>query len=100
MKVFAKIPMGYNNKQMDRGEIFDLVGLRNDNKLVGLKMVLPFDPKIHRIHACHVCQRQFAGEQFLLGHRKKPDCNADTQEVAKSESAELVGVDVDKLQIN
>jgi hypothetical protein len=100
MRVFAKIPMGYNGKELDRGEIFDLVGLRNDSKLVGLKMVLPFDPKIHRIHSCHVCSRQFAAEQFLTGHRKKPDCNVASQEPTRAETADILEVDVDKIPVD
>jgi hypothetical protein len=96
--VFAKIPFRYNI-QRDRGEVFKLIGSKNDEKLIGLRYVLPFDPVVHKQIKCDMCTRTFIADGFYIGHKKKIDCNADQGEPTKNETAELLGVDVDKLKL-
>lgn len=99
MKVFAKIPYVYGGRNLDRGEIFDLRGLRNDDKLVGMHLALVFDSRVHRIRSCPVCGRQFADEHALDGHRRKPDCLAEQPEPTKSEIAALHETEIDKVVV-
>jgi hypothetical protein len=97
--VFARIPMpGYNGTPKDRGEVFKLVGARNDEKLIGLRYVLPFDPK-QPTKQCDKCGRKFVSEDFYIKHKKKIDCNADPGLPTKNETAELIGADPEKITI-
>ena len=97
--VYARVPIpGYNGTPKDRGEVFQLKGCRNDDKLLGLRYVLPFDPK-QSTHQCPHCGRKFVAETFYTSHKKKVDCNADPGMPTKAETAELIGADVDKIVV-
>jgi hypothetical protein len=96
-EVYARVPFCYI-KNRDRGEIFRLISSRNDEKLIGMRYVLPFIPKEHKRILCdRGCGREFIGLTFYEGHKKKKDCNADQGSPTKLETAELIGVDPDKL---
>jgi hypothetical protein len=99
--VFARVPIPlYNGKLKDRGEIFRLANARNDEKLIGLRYLLPFDPKAHLEVMCDMCSRKFVSHQFYEQHkRKKGGCESDPGQPTKTEVAEIIGVDVDKLRI-
>jgi hypothetical protein len=96
--VFARVPFGYNGKNRDRGEVFKLIGGRNDDKLIGMRYVLPFSPKEHRRILCdRGCGREFIAMSFYDMHKKKKDCNADQGTLTRGEVAELIGADPDKM---
>jgi len=99
--MFAKIPMGYGGKQVDRGEIVELKNLPNDDRLIGLRYFLPYEPKVHSKYVCLDCSRAFVTESHLTGHKqKRGGCFGDSPEPTKAETAELLGVEPDKVVVN
>lgn len=99
MKAIARIPFEYAGKQLDRGEIFETKNAPNDNRLFGLRYMIPFDVVHHERKACPNCGRAFMSEDTLIGHKKKVDCFAPTQEISKVETAELLGVDPERVRV-
>jgi hypothetical protein len=99
--VVARVPLpGYNGKVVDRGEVFKLIGARNDEKMIGLRMLLPFDQKTHRAIPCDMCGRKFAAESLYNAHKRKKSCDEDSQSPTRAETAELIGADPDKLVLD
>lgn len=45
-KYYARRPFKYNGEKLARGQVFELIGARNDEKLVGLGYVGEVDPSI------------------------------------------------------
>lgn len=99
MEVFAKVPFGYGGQELERGEVITLRGLPRDSQLMNLKYLIQFDAREHEKQSCMQCGKVFAGYSFLLGHKKKPDCMAASGEITTEETAELLGVDVEKARI-
>ena len=66
--VVARVPLpGYNGKVVDRGEVFKLIGARNDEKMIGLRMLLPFDQKhIEQFHAICVVENSRRNLYIML----------------------------------
>lgn len=98
MKVVTLVPMGYGGKQLDRGEVFDLQGKRNDAKLLGMKYIREYDPKKDRLLPHDMCRRFFANEGALAGHAKKKTC-VTPQQSTKHDTAHLLDVDPAKVQV-
>ncbi len=96
--VQARVPFNYNKMNRDRGEVFKLIGARNDEKLIGLRFVLPYDLKSKLTH-CDTCGRNFIAPGFYEAHKKKKDCNDEQGDLTRLETAELIGADPDKLVI-
>lgn len=69
--VFARRPIGYGDKQMDRGQVFELAGARNDEKLVRLQYVEEWKGKKSDLHECAACGAQFVGGNERQGHYEK-----------------------------
>jgi hypothetical protein len=68
MKVVVRIVMGtYAGMPMERDRVFQLSGLRTDEKLLRLEYVRPLDPKA-TLHACRVCNAEFVSLNGLNGH--------------------------------
>lgn len=96
--VQARVPFCYNKMNRDRGEVFKLIGARNDEKLIGMRFVLPCDPKAKLTH-CDNCSRDFIAPGFYEAHKRKKDCNDEQGDLTRLETAELIGADPDKLVI-
>lgn len=68
-RYYARIPFGYQGKDLDRGQIFNMVGLINDEKLIRVeyaKELNAADPVAH----CGVCQAQFISDRLRTEHAK------------------------------
>src|ERR1051325_4287518 len=66
-KMWAKRPIGYNGKELDRGQVFELEGAANDEKLVRLGYVAEL-PRDVRPVECGVCGGKFYDESMRAGH--------------------------------
>jgi hypothetical protein len=95
-KVYARLPFGYNKQFRDRGEVFALIGGRNDEKLRGARYFLPFISKEHKEILCDKCGRKFIAESFFEQHKRKKFCNDDSAVPTRIETAELIGADPEK----
>lgn len=93
MEVIAKIPFQYGPQQLERGEIISLRGFPRDNQLIALKYFLQYDPREHQKQNCPMCGKSFAGYSFLLAHKKKPNCLAESPDITTEETADLLGID-------
>lgn len=101
-KVVARVPFKYAGNVLDRGELTELKGSPRDEKLLGLKYFILFDPKIHTPQRCDTCTRMFISESALIGHKKKPTCfsdQSDLQPISTFETAEMVGADPTKFKM-
>jgi hypothetical protein len=98
-KVYARMPFGYGGKPLDRGEITELQGLRNDEKLLGLKYFVPFNVARDKTRQCDNCGRTFV-EVFFVLHQKKKDCFEEQPGPSKAEIAESLDVDPDKMVVD
>ncbi|MGA9772355.1 MAG: hypothetical protein WBV94_25200 [Blastocatellia bacterium] len=69
-KMWARRPIGYNGRQLDRGQVFELENAPNDEKLVRLGYVaeLPRDTKPVE---CGVCGGKFYDENMRAAHGKE-----------------------------
>ena len=70
-KVWAKRPIGYGSQEIDRGQVFDLAGARNDEKLLRLGYIAPFEGKPKDLVECAACGAQFIGGDERRGHYEK-----------------------------
>lgn len=69
--VFARRPFGYAGKELDRGQVFDLVSARNDEKLLRLQYVEEWKGKKSDLHECAACGAQFVGGNERQGHYER-----------------------------
>jgi hypothetical protein len=99
MKVFAKVPFMYGGQNLERGEVINLRGLPRDTQLVRLKYFIEFAEGEHTEQSCPTCGKKFATYSYLLGHKRKPDCLSPSSDITKEETAELLGVDIEKARI-
>ncbi len=67
---WAARPFGYAGKQLDRGMVFELVGSRNDEKLIGMAYIQPVAAKAQLVE-CPGCGAQFVGHDTKAGHYEK-----------------------------
>ena len=99
-RMFARFPQLYAGTHLDRGEMFELKGTRNDERLVGLKYFARYDPARDAIKVCDNCNRKFAGAQYLLEHQKKKGgCMSLEQKTTTRDTAILLDVDPAKLKM-
>lgn len=95
--VVATRPWKYVGQRLDRGEIFVLnplrVGEQKHAQLEALKYFVRFKSHLHKMLQCDNCGRKFATEEFLLAHKRKPSCDADTQEITRADVAASLEVD-------
>lgn len=70
-KVWAKRPIGYNSQEIDRGQVFELAGARNDEKLLRLGYVEEWPGKPKDLVECAACGAQFIGGDERRGHYEK-----------------------------
>ncbi|MBW2672589.1 MAG: hypothetical protein JRD89_04120 [Deltaproteobacteria bacterium] len=59
-KYWARRPFAYAGQELDRGQITELVGARNDEKLVRLEYFAPVERKAE-IYRCGICGAEFIG---------------------------------------
>ena len=70
MRAFAKRRFTYNGIVLEPGEVFEMIGARNDSKLVGLKYCEEIKRKGDVLNC--TCGKSFAGEAveaYLRGHQ-------------------------------
>lgn len=68
--IWAKRPFDYAGKSLDRGQVFEFGGHRNDEKLERLGYVTPVEKKA-TLHECSACGAQFIGIAERTGHYEK-----------------------------
>jgi hypothetical protein len=66
-KYYARRPIGYGGREYDRGQVLNLEGLRNDEKLVRLGHVSELRHDQYTTQ-CGVCSAWFVGDAELNGH--------------------------------
>ena len=98
-KVWAKRPIGYGTQEIDRGQVFELAGARNDQKLLRLGYVEEWAGKSKDLVECAACGAQFIGGDERRGHYEKrhvrvlspeeEDARADREERFLAEVAPL-----------
>jgi len=73
-KCWARRPFTYAGQELDRGQITELVGARNDEKLVRLGYLAPVEGKAE-IYQCAVCGAEFIGyaEREYHGDKRHSD---------------------------
>lgn len=102
--VVATRPWKYVGQPLDRGEVFALNRLKvteaKHAQLESLKYFVKFEANKHKMLACENCGRKFAFEDALVGHKQKPDCFADTQEITKADVAASLEVDPVKVKVD
>lgn len=69
IRVIARWPIMYQGRQHDRGAVFALAGLPNDERLLRLGYVEPFKGK--RGAECGACGTEFADEHLRALHGNK-----------------------------
>lgn len=65
----ARRPFDYGRLSLDRGQVFELAGAPNDERLVRLGFVAQHDDSVTAI--CSVCGGEFIGESERRGHGDK-----------------------------
>lgn len=70
-RVWATRPFGYSGIELDRGQIFELAGARNDEKLTRLGYVQPYTGKVGDLVECAACGGQFIGHNERIQHHEK-----------------------------
>ena len=71
---WAKRPFGYCGQELDRGQVFEFTGARNDEKLKRLGYVNEV-PKGATLHECRSCGARFVDEHMrdLHGRQRHPE---------------------------
>ncbi len=66
-RYYIRVPMDYDGRPYDRGQVIVLGGFRNDEKLIRLGYVqeLPTDTELF---TCAECGAEFIGEPHRRGH--------------------------------
>ena len=99
-EVYARVPFKYDSgRHLDRGEIFELQGRLNDQKLLGLKYCVELDDAEYKVNKrgivkCPECGRQFVRSDFMYRHKRKPGgcLEPDRRGMTRLEFAQLAGV--------
>jgi len=73
-KYWARRPFTYAGQELDRGQITELIGARNDEKLVRLGYFAPVEKKAETFQ-CAVCGAEFVGyaEREYHGNKRHSD---------------------------
>ncbi len=64
-KVYARVPFTYRNHSLEVGEMFELKGARNDEKLVQLRYVIVVDEKYNNTRKCDTCGKEFMSSSYV-----------------------------------
>tara|TARA_Y100000310_G_scaffold96558_2_gene94302 strand:- start:396 stop:746 length:351 start_codon:yes stop_codon:yes gene_type:complete len=100
-KVVALVPFNYGGVNIDRGEIFDLRALPNDDKLLGNKFVRYYEKDEDKQLQCDTCGRRFGSDVWRRGHKaKKGGCPAIEQKITDEETAVLLDREPDQVRID
>ena len=70
-QVWARRPFQYGDKQLDRGQVFDLTGSRNDERLLRLGYVEEIKRARKDLHECAACGALFVGGNERAGHYER-----------------------------
>jgi hypothetical protein len=70
-QVWAKRPFDYAAQSLDRGQVIELAGARNDEKLVRLGYLEPWKGSKRELHICDECGAQFVGLRERTVHFEK-----------------------------
>lgn len=95
---YARVPFQYGEQNLDRGELITLQGFPRDAQLVGLRYLME-QPRAEKTHRCDMCGKRFANEDFYRQHKAKPDCMSEPKPISRLETAQLLDVDVNRVQI-
>lgn len=66
MKVYTKTPFDYDRLKLEGGEVFELMGKRNDEKLLEHRFVVEVK-ETREIRTCS-CGKEFMGDMFYHKH--------------------------------
>lgn len=69
-KYWARRSLGYGGQKLDRGQIFEIGGYRNDDKLIRLGYIEAL-PSRSPVHECRKCNARFMDSGCLEGHFRK-----------------------------
>ena len=73
MRAWARKPFNYNGEELQRGQVFEMVGARNDEKLLGLDYCQEVNKKV-KVLDCN-CGYSFVGQDcynYHLASEKHP----------------------------
>lgn len=70
VRCYARRPFGYDGKELDRGQVFMVVGAPNDEKLGRLGFMVPLEGRV-QLYTCAECGAEFVGEPERRGHGDK-----------------------------
>jgi len=70
-QVWARRPFQYGNRQLDRGQVFELGGARNDERLLRLGYCEAWKGKRNELHECAACGALFVGGNEREGHYER-----------------------------
>lgn len=70
-QVWARRPFGYGSLALDRGQVFELTGARNDDKLLRLGYCEEWRGKKADAHECPACGAKFIGGNERAGHYER-----------------------------
>jgi len=68
MRAWAKKTFTYNGEELEQGQVFELLGARNDPKLIGLRYCEQITKRTD-VMDC-TCGKSFVGEQALRAHQR------------------------------
>ena len=71
LRYWAKRPFDYAGKTLDRGQVFELVGARNDEKLIRLGYVEEYTGLVKDLIECAHCGGEFIDHNTRIGHHEK-----------------------------
>lgn len=70
-RVWARRPLTYCGKMLDRGQVLDLTGAVNDERLTRLGYLEVIKSRTAKTFECGVCGAQFVDEGMRTGHGEK-----------------------------
>ena len=68
MRVYSKKHFTYNGEELEQGQCFELIGARNDQKLLGLNFCEPVSRRTEVLNCG--CGKSFVGERQLRVHQE------------------------------
>lgn len=89
-RVMVKIPMGYGRHRMlDRGQVFELEGMPNDDRLLKLGHIVEVD-KNTETYECPECGASFVGMGYRTSHamRAHPSRELSEEDIEQLEDRE------------
>lgn len=85
---FARRPFGYGRVgHLDRGQVTELLGLPNDEKLTRLGYLMQCDPKVVPAE-CGECGAKFVGDAERAAHGSDRHRDVDLDPLTEDEKAE------------